>query len=477
MQRIEDNGALSHFDVSNIREFFPIKCFSQSEIIEFARDESVRLSLTDDLIETSMELTAISNIKGELTRNAANIISEEGTEKSIREQIVSRPTLVEELSRVNRILPQDRMKEQALWYKEQNMLNQASGEIESLSGKLVDAISQLDQLPKWGRELEGLPNQDSLDSLERAFQDWQTQVENSRLDLTESLAKLIRSFTDIRRDWTSRFEKKEADYRSLLEKLDTRGQGLPSLAAHLKSIQDQIDKLDERTLALEKEVLPRIDELKEERDRLLGELQKQRRSITGKRELKAGDLTAKLKENVRLRVHARHNKTLFKNSLTSIAPGSRLGIQNIDLLCKGHPVSFVKKMLNNEFDELALEYEVQASKLLALWDTILERGKLHEFYDMQLVDVDDVIEVQLEVKQGNYKNIEELSHGQKCRVILMVALAEGEFPLLVDQPEDALHAPGIEEGIVSNLRTNRGARQCIFATRNANILVWLVGRY
>ena len=53
----------------------------------------------------------------------------------------------------------------------------------------------------------------------------------------------------------------------------------------------------------------------------------------------------------------------------------------------------------------------------------------------------------------------------------MVALAEGDSPLLVDQPEDALHAPGIEEGIVASLRSGRGGRQCIFATRNANILV------
>ena len=56
-------------------------------------------------------------------------------------------------------------------------------------------------------------------------------------------------------------------------------------------------------------------------------------------------------------------------------------------------------------------------------------------------------------------------------VVLMVSLAEGDFPLLVDQPEDALHAPSIEEGIVSTLRSGRGTRQCIFATRNANILV------
>jgi hypothetical protein len=53
----------------------------------------------------------------------------------------------------------------------------------------------------------------------------------------------------------------------------------------------------------------------------------------------------------------------------------------------------------------------------------------------------------------------------------MIALAEGDFPLLADQPEDALHAPWIEDYIVSSLRRRRGTRQCLFATRSANMLV------
>ena len=111
------------------------------------------------------------------------------------------------------------------------------------------------------------------------------------------------------------------------------------------------------------------------------------------------------------------------------------------------------------------------TKLIRLWETIVERNRLSALYELQLTDVEDVIEVQLQVAQGNYRRLEDLSHGQKCMVVLMVALAEGDFPFLVDQPEDALHAPSIEEGIVATLRSGRGSRQCLFATRNANILV------
>ena len=136
-----------------------------------------------------------------------------------------------------------------------------------------------------------------------------------------------------------------------------------------------------------------------------------------------------------------------------------------------HPVPFVKQLLAGDFDSIAIQCGLESPKLSKLWDTIVDRDRIGELYELQLADVEDVIEVQLEVSQGNYRRLEDLSHGQKCMVVLMVALAEGDFPLLVDQPEDALHAPSIEEGIVSTLRSDRGSRQCIFATRNANILV------
>ncbi len=50
-------------------------------------------------------------------------------------------------------------------------------------------------------------------------------------------------------------------------------------------------------------------------------------------------------------------------------------------------------------------------------------------------------------------------------------LADGNDPVLVDQPEDALHAPWIEEYLVDRLRQLRGARQYVFATRSPGIVV------
>jgi hypothetical protein len=67
--------------------------------------------------------------------------------------------------------------------------------------------------------------------------------------------------------------------------------------------------------------------------------------------------------------------------------------------------------------------------------------------------------------------IERLAHGQKCTAILIIALADGTDPLIIDQPEDGLHAPWIEEYLVAKLRDLCGGRQYNFATRSPGLVV------
>lgn len=136
-----------------------------------------------------------------------------------------------------------------------------------------------------------------------------------------------------------------------------------------------------------------------------------------------------------------------------------------------HPVPMVKSLLNGTFEELAELTQLEVSVYQRLMATIIENDDLASLYELQLVDLPDVVEMQFRVEDDTYRDLSSLAHGQKCTVVLMIALAEGDFPLLVDQPEDALHAPWIENYISETLRTRRGARQCIFATRNANVLV------
>ena len=68
-------------------------------------------------------------------------------------------------------------------------------------------------------------------------------------------------------------------------------------------------------------------------------------------------------------------------------------------------------------------------------------------------------------------SIDSLSMGQKGTVLLKLFLAEGDYPLIVDQPEESLDNKFIYSELVGAFREAKKKRQIIIATNNANLVV------
>jgi ABC-type cobalamin/Fe3+-siderophores transport system ATPase subunit len=67
--------------------------------------------------------------------------------------------------------------------------------------------------------------------------------------------------------------------------------------------------------------------------------------------------------------------------------------------------------------------------------------------------------------------METLSMGQKGTVLLKLFLSEGEYPLIMDQPEDNLDNKFIYTELVGAFKKSKKNRQIIIATNNANLVV------
>ena len=67
--------------------------------------------------------------------------------------------------------------------------------------------------------------------------------------------------------------------------------------------------------------------------------------------------------------------------------------------------------------------------------------------------------------------MDKLSIGQKGTVLLKLFLAEGDYPLIVDQPEESLDNKFIYDELVGAFRETKKKRQVIIATNNANLVV------
>ena len=67
--------------------------------------------------------------------------------------------------------------------------------------------------------------------------------------------------------------------------------------------------------------------------------------------------------------------------------------------------------------------------------------------------------------------LDKLSMGQKGTVLLKLFLAEGDYPLIVDQPEESLDNKFIYDELANAFREAKKKRQIIIATNNANLVI------
>lgn len=88
--------------------------------------------------------------------------------------------------------------------------------------------------------------------------------------------------------------------------------------------------------------------------------------------------------------------------------------------------------------------------------------------------IEDKVDVELYRADGTLVgNIQSrvLSEGQRNTAVLKLLLAQGDGPILIDQPEDELDSNFIYHELVPLLRKVKNRRQLILTTHNANLPV------
>lgn len=99
-------------------------------------------------------------------------------------------------------------------------------------------------------------------------------------------------------------------------------------------------------------------------------------------------------------------------------------------------------------------------------DGLCDPEKLDRVLALDEIAVEDKPVIKLDNKP-----IEQLSPGQRCTALLPIILTQGNWPLIIDQPEDNLDNTMIFHVVVDVLRGLKDKRQVILATHNPNIPV------
>ncbi|WP_417745244.1 AAA family ATPase [Rosistilla oblonga] len=104
-----------------------------------------------------------------------------------------------------------------------------------------------------------------------------------------------------------------------------------------------------------------------------------------------------------------------------------------------------------------------------------EESCIERVLELDEVVLNDSAEVRLNDRPTDQESeprpLDELSPGQRCSAILPILLLSGDYPLIIDQPEENLDNRLIRQVIVNILASMKLSRQVIIATHNPNLPV------
>jgi hypothetical protein len=442
-----------------------IAAFSQGEILEYARQPVGRVGLVDAKLDLSEIGTRIALTESKLKTNGANLIAARSKVHTLTEQAGEADKLKRRERELSALFDGDLVTAQGRWTAEQ-------GAMATLIGSIDDIRFVVPRAPE-PATAKMTPEHDALFARIRAAQEaFKATIDEAEKQVSTCLANLKMVAGKVKGELDAEFQ---AFKKQLDEALEKSGESsLARLRRELETVQTNLSKAERAAYTLKNEAQPEYDRLIEERETLLSELKQSRDDRRAMRRARVDELNRKMSGFVKIKIPGKGDTTGFRQALDVLKVGSRLREQALDSIADNmHPYNLVRAIWSGDVSDAgALPDGVLATDISRLHANVADRDLWELLLDAQSIETPDVLNVKFRKPEGQeYARIEDLSHGQKCTAILVILLADGGNPVLIDQPEDALHAPWIEEYLVDRLRELRGKRQYMFATRSPGLVI------
>ncbi|MEW6173543.1 MAG: AAA family ATPase [Bacillota bacterium] len=136
------------------------------------------------------------------------------------------------------------------------------------------------------------------------------------------------------------------------------------------------------------------------------------------------------------------------------------------------PREFVDLARKRDINGLATRVGITNNSAQTIIDKLWSGETIQPLLDLEhSCYPEDVPSIQFRKDDGVYAPLAELSVGQKCTALLIIALSEGTRPVIIDQPEDSLDITTVWEDISKKLRQSKEKRQFILTTHNPSVAV------
>lgn len=444
-----------------------VEIYGQHEIGELTKSPSKLSKLLGRFIDEDPHL---AERKGktykELGLNRRKLIDIQKELSEISENLSRLPGLEETLERFKDAGLEERLKDQSLLIKEEQVLRTARSRLSQVKEGLENMrmTVEVDRAFVSDAALKDIPAKDTLCKIDSILALLEANLKKITEEYEKHLKEAEKDLEKVSGEWEVRRQKVQYEYEKLLRQLQKEaidGEEFVRLRRQIEGLRPLKDR--QKKLNKEKEALSvrRLNLLTDWEDLKAAEF----RSL----EKATKKVNKKLEKQVRIKVSfCGDREPLFEMLRERI--GGRLS-EAIDTLRERDELSLPEfvAICRKGTTELQNKFNITPDQARR----ISEAG---EEVFMELEELDLPHTTIMELNSGSsdrevWKKMIDLSTGQKATAILLLLLLESDAPLIIDQPEDDLDNFFIAEGIVPKMREEKRRRQFIFSTHNANIPV------
>lgn len=458
-------------------DYFLIDFYGQGEVqsITVQAKTDRQLKLIDNFVNTSISQreNKITEYKGHLDEIEGRLEKAYSERKKLESRIAMLDGIKTRIAEIEDSLKQEIFRTHQIWADADHWIETAIIHFDQQSS----ALSQLKIEVLEKREF-ALPDAESMSKFHRLQKEILSALDgivNGVDKLKEDLIKSKTSVDDIKKAWSEAFNEQKAKYTAQL-----RDQGVANLEilnVELAQKRREFEDIQEKDLPSREKILREIEELERNRKKFIKRLHEEYSSIRNCRVLAAEEMTKRLRSEVKIEVVDDKDTTLFHSQLRECTP-PRTQLGHVNIIVNTFTPQELVKVINekdtNRLSECGLSND-GVQKMLSISPRDLLR--------LERVRCDDIVKIQLRT-DGLYRNLDELSEGEKCTAILSIILLDENRPLVIDQPEDELDHDFIMSNVVNTLsdvkqrsdqlnsaHKPRTGRQFIIATHNQNIPV------
>lgn len=457
--------------ISNLlpTEMFPrVEVYGQHEISELTKSPKKLTRLLDRFVEKDDSAARRkADLLRELEKTRRSIMDVDTEIRQIEERLASLPRLEETLKSFQEAGLEERLREQSLLVREEQVLDSIPQRLRNFR-KCLDVLRQelpIDRVFLSERALQDLPGKKILADGNVILERLSTDLDQLAGQFEEALQQAYEGIAEIRSRWNKRKEKVQTAYEKILRQLQRSavdGQEFIRLRREIENL---------RPLGERKSLLKRLEkELREQRRTLLAEWEDIKAEEFRNLDRAAKAVSRKLRDRVKVEVTAAGDREPLLQLLRDEI-GGRL-IETTSILAKEEDFSlplFVNKCRMGP-DEVQKTYAVPPSQAQRLAEAPSET--LMQIEELELLPLTTIhLNTAPSGKPPSWQALEALSTGQKATAVLLLLLLESDAPLIIDQPEDDLDNRFITEGVVPKMREEKRRRQFVFSTHNANIPV------